>query len=108
LVRVRPPDFCLVDGLIAQEGPGPVSGLPRLMRLVIGGTDAVATDHVCARLMGIEPRHVPHLKLAAKQNLGTSSYTVLGCRVEDVFENFDFIPQWRQAWGWVKQHAQNG
>ena len=29
VVRIRPPDLCLVDGLIAHEGPGPVSGIPR-------------------------------------------------------------------------------
>jgi len=106
LVRVRPPDLCLVDGLIAHEGPGPVGGIPRLMRLIIGGTDAVATDHVCARLMGMDPRHVPHLKLAAEHNLGTSQYAILGCRIEDVAQHFAFIPRWRQAWGWVKLHVQ--
>jgi len=106
LIRVRPPDLCLVDGLIAHEGPGPVSGIPRLMRLIVGGTDAVATDHVCARLMGKNPRHVPHLKLAAKHNLGTSLYATLGCRIEDVAEDFAFIPRWRQAWMWLREHVQ--
>ena len=107
LVRVRPPDLCLVDGMIAHEGPGPVSGIPRLMRLIIAGTDAVATDHVCARLMGKNPRHVPHLKLATEHNLGTSHYTTLGCRIEDVAEDFAFIPQWRQAWMWVRERVQH-
>jgi uncharacterized protein (DUF362 family) len=107
VIRIRPPDLCLVDGLIAHEGPGPVSGIPRLMRLIIGGTDAVATDHVCARLMGKDPHHVPHLKLANEHNIGTSAYTVLGCRIEDVAEDFAYIPRWRQAWGWVKQHTQD-
>jgi len=106
LIRVRPPDLCLVDGLIAHEGPGPVSGIPRLMRLIVGGTDAVATDHVCARLMGKDPRRVPHLKLAAEHNLGTSLYATVGCRIEDVAEDFAFIPRWRQAWMWLREHVQ--
>lgn len=106
LVRIRPPDLCLVDGLIAHEGPGPVGGIPRLMRLIVGGTDAVATDHVCARLMGKNPHHVPHLNLAVKHNLGTSSYTVMGCCVNDVAEDFAFIPRWRRAWMWLRQRAQ--
>jgi len=108
LVRVRPPDLCLVDGLIAHEGPGPVGGIPRLMRLIIGGTDAVATDHVCARLMGKNPRHVPHLKLAAEHKLGTSQYVTLGCCIEDVAQDFAFIPRWRQGWMWLREHAQQG
>jgi uncharacterized protein (DUF362 family) len=98
LVRVRPPDLCLVDGLIAHEGPGPVSGLPRLMRLIIAGTDAVATDHVCARLMGINPHRVPHLRLAARNRLGTSRYETVGCCMDEVSENFTLIPRWRLAW----------
>jgi uncharacterized protein (DUF362 family) len=107
LVRVRPPDLCLVDGLIAHEGPGPVSGIPRLMRLIIGGTDAVATDHVCAQLIGKHPRQVPHLKLAAKHNLGKSKYAIVGCRIEDVAERFAFIPRWRQVWMWLREHVQH-
>jgi uncharacterized protein (DUF362 family) len=107
LVRARPPDLCLVDGLIAHEGPGPVSGIPRLMRLIIAGTDAVATDHVCARIMGMNPNHIPHLKLAIKHNLGTSQYDILGCCVQDVAEKFAFIPRWRQAWMWLREHIQH-
>lgn len=103
LVRVRPPDLCLVDGLIAHEGPGPVSGTPRVMGLIISGTDALATDQVCARIMGINPSKVPHLKLAAKNHLGSTNYTITGCCVEEVAEDFEVIPTWRQAWGFVKQ-----
>jgi len=106
LTQVRPPDLCLVDGLIAQEGPGPVSGIPRLMRVIIGGTDAVATDHVCARLMGKNPRQVPHLRLAVKHKIGTDKYTTFGCCIEDVAEDFSFIPRWRQAWMWLREHIQ--
>jgi uncharacterized protein (DUF362 family) len=107
LVRIRPPDFCLVDGLIAHEGPGPVGGIPRLMRLIIAGTDALATDYACARLMGMDPRHVPHLKLAVKHNLGTFHYATLGCCFEDVAEDFAFIPQWRRAWMWLRSVVQH-
>lgn len=105
-VRVRPPDLCLVDGLIAQEGPGPVKGIPRLMRLIVGGTDAVATDHVCARIMGKDPRRVPHLKLATKNKLGTSLYRILGCHIEDIAEDFAFVPRWRLAWMWLRKYVQ--
>lgn len=107
MVRVRPPDLCLVDGLIAHEGPGPVNGMPRLMRLIIAGTDPVATDHVCARLMGKDPHSVPHLKLAIKTHLGTGQYTVLGCQIENVAQNFAFIPRWRQVWMWIRERAQH-
>lgn len=102
LVRVRPPDFCLIDGLIAHEGPGPVSGIPRLMKLIIAGTDALATDHVCARLMKKNPLHVPHLRLAREHHLGTSKYEVRGCKIENVAENFQSVPGWRLVWMRIK------
>jgi len=105
LVQVRPPDLCLVDGLVAHEGPGPVGGIPRLMRLIIAGDDAVATDHVCARLMGINPAHVPHIKMASRLHLGTDSYDVVGCQIEEVAEKFEFIPRWRQAWMWLRERV---
>ena len=107
LVRIRPPDLGLIDGLIAQEGAGPVSGVPRLMRLIIGGTDALAIDHACARIMGKDPHNVPHLRLAIKHGIGTSHYETVGCRVEDVAEDFDFIPQWRMAWMWLRERVQH-
>lgn len=108
LVRIRPPDFCLVDGLIAHEGPGPVSGIPRVMRLIIGGTDALATDTVCARLMKKDLRQIPHLRLAAKNHIGTTQYTTLGCCIDDVAENFAFIPRWRQTWMWLRELIRRG
>ncbi|MBM3134678.1 MAG: DUF362 domain-containing protein [Chloroflexi bacterium] len=104
LTKVRPPDFCLVDGLIAHEGAGPVSGVPRLMGLIVAGTDAVAVDDVCARLMGKDPRRVPYLNLAYRHRLGAKSYTTLGCRIEDVQEDFAFVPRWRQVWGSLREH----
>jgi uncharacterized protein (DUF362 family) len=108
VVKVRPPDLCLVDGLIAHEGPGPVSGLPRVMRLIVAGTDAAATDHVCARLMGMNPRNIPHLKLAARHQIGTDQYDVKGCCLDEVAEDFMFIPRWRQAWMWIRERVSNG
>jgi uncharacterized protein (DUF362 family) len=98
LTRLRPPDLCVVDGLIAHEGAGPVDGTPRVMGLVIAGTDAVATDRVCARLMCKDPRRVPHLRLAAKHGLGARAFRVLGCRIEDVRQEFAFVPRWRLGW----------
>ncbi len=108
LATVRPPDLCIVDGLIAHEGAGPVHGTPRLMGLIIAGTDAMATDQVCARIMGKNPQRVPYLKLASKHHLGARSYTTLGCRIEDVRTNFTFVPRWRQIWNTVRERLGQG
>ncbi len=103
LVRVRPPNLGFIDGLIAQEGAGPVSGTPRVMKLIVGGTNALAIDHACTRLMKKKPHAIPHLDLAFKHKIGTTDYETLGCCIENVAENFAFIPRWRQGWMWLRE-----
>ena len=93
--KVRLPDLCLIDGIIAMEGAGPVSGAPNPVGLLITGNDAVATDHACARLMGFNPNKISHLKLAVKQKLGSTDYEVFGERIEDVRTKFEFVPRWK-------------
>ena len=93
--KVRLPDLCLVDGIIAMEGAGPVSGIPNPIGLLIAGNDAVATDHACARIMGFNPNKISHLKRAVKQKLGSTDYEVFGERNEDVRTKFEFVPLWK-------------
>jgi len=78
LNKVRLPDLCLIDGIIAMEGAGPVSGMPNPVGLLITGNDAVAVDHACARIMGFNPDKISHLKLVAKQRFGSTDYEVFG------------------------------
>jgi uncharacterized protein (DUF362 family) len=96
LNKVRLPDLCLIDGIIAMEGEGPVSGAPKPVGLLIAGNDAVATDHACARIMGFNPNKISHLTLAVKQKLGSTDYEVFGERIEDVRTKFEFVPLWKR------------
>lgn len=48
--------FCLLDGITAGEGEGPLAPTPRLFGRVIAGTNPVAVDVTGASVMGIEPR----------------------------------------------------
>jgi len=98
-VRIRPPDICLIDGLIGHQGQGPVGGTPILSGLLIGGTDAVATDMVCARLMGIDPMKVPHIRIAIKNEIGLKNYEVLGVSIEEGCIKFQTRPLWKK---WVQ------
>ena len=86
--KIRLPDLCLVDGIIAMEEEGPVDGRPKPLGLLIVGNDAVATDHACARIMDFRPKKISHLKLAIKQKLGNSDYDVFGENIEDVKTSF--------------------
>jgi len=103
LTKVRVPDLCMIDGVIAHEGAGPVDGLPKPVGLLVAGNDPVATDHACARLMGVNPRRVPHLQLALKHRLGSAQYSVLGESIASACTRFEFIPAWVRGWYALKR-----
>jgi len=70
IYAVRPPDLCITDGIVAMHGDGPTGNdLVRLDRL-IASTDGVAADAAMARLMGLDPGEVSHLRIAAERGLG--------------------------------------
>lgn len=70
LVAHFAPVFTVVDGLIGQEGLGPLCGLPVTLGLVLAGSDLVAVDATAGRVMGFEPEEVPITRAAAARGLG--------------------------------------
>ena len=62
----RPIRRCLslVDGIIAGEGNGPLDADPRPAGLILAGSNPVAVDLVCARIMGFDYAKIPMLKRA--------------------------------------------
>lgn len=58
------PRFNIVDGIVGMEGNGPIQGQARQSGVVVLGSDPVAVDATCARLMTIEPWRVGYLKEA--------------------------------------------
>ena len=74
------PDLTIVDGSVGQDGEGPLYGDKADLQVLVAGRDSLAVDLVCCQLVGIKPRHIPHLKLALEQ-LGKPSWTLVG---EDV------------------------
>jgi len=71
LVSHFKPVFAVVDGVIGQEGMGPLLGLPVAMGLVLAGRDLVAVDAIAGRIMGFAPAEVPITVTAANRGLGT-------------------------------------
>jgi uncharacterized protein (DUF362 family) len=59
------PGLTIVDAVVAMEGDGPIMGRPRPMGFVAMGTDTVAVDTTCARVIGFEPRRLDYLEKAA-------------------------------------------
>ena len=91
LVSYFKPIFAVVDGLIGQEGMGPLMGLPVGLGLVLAGRDLVAVDATASRIMGFEAEEVPITKAAAERGLGTmdeAQIEVVGEQVASVRRRF--------------------
>lgn len=68
-------DFVVVDaiGCLEREKDAKSDGSNFVrMNTILAGADPVAVDHVCARLMGLNPDDVEHITLAEKVGLGTN------------------------------------
>lgn len=59
------PDWCVVDGIVGADVR------PRVVGLMLASSDPVAIDSVCARIMGLNPERIPHIRAAAKQSIGS-------------------------------------
>jgi uncharacterized protein (DUF362 family) len=108
LVRARPIDLALIDGVrTAEGGEGPWIGCfnPVQPGVVIAGKNAVATDAVAAAAMGFDPaadypaapflRGESHLNLAHGLGLGTNrlgEIGVVGAAIDEV--RYPFNPCW--------------
>jgi uncharacterized protein (DUF362 family) len=70
MASVLVPHFAIIDGTVGMEGMGPAYGRRKKMGVVIAGNNALSADAVAARLMGLNPESIPHLKLSAGKGLG--------------------------------------
>jgi uncharacterized protein (DUF362 family) len=83
------PKLTVIDGFVAMEGKGPVDGTPVKMDLIIAGKDVVATDATGARVMGIDPHEVKHIRVAGEKGLGQiDNIEIVGGKIEDVSKVF--------------------
>jgi uncharacterized protein (DUF362 family) len=76
----KKPDLNIVDAyyVLKRNGPRGVSkGDVVLMKSQIISADIVAADSAAAKIFGIEPEKISHIKLAAEMNLGTMDLSKL-------------------------------
>ena len=57
--------FALVDGIVGMEGNGPIQGSSKRVGVLVAGTDPVAVDATCCRIMHIDPLKLGYLTLSA-------------------------------------------
>lgn len=83
------PVLTVIDGFVAMEGKGPTDGSPVKMDLIIAGKDVVATDATGARVMGIDPHEISHIRTAHQKGLGNiDDIEIVGAKIEDVRKVF--------------------
>src|SRR5262249_39240483 len=56
-----PRQFALVDGIVGMEGNGPIQGVPKRAGVLVAGSDPVAVDATCCRIMRIDPLQINYL-----------------------------------------------
>ena len=69
--EIHPGLFCLMDGTMAGNGPGPRIMNPRQRTSSWPAHDQVAIDAVAAKLMGFDPMSINYIRLAHEAGLGT-------------------------------------
>ena len=83
------PTLTVIDGFIAMEGSGPVSGSPVKMDLIIAGKDVVATDTVTSKIMGFEPTDIYHIRSVAELGFGNmENIEIIGEDLKKVTREF--------------------
>lgn len=70
LYRYLHPVLTIIDGIIVMEGQGPIRGKSKPLGWLIGGTDPIACELVCCRLIDIRPEQVPIIQTARRIGFG--------------------------------------
>jgi len=96
IALTRTPDLAIVDGIVAMEGDGPLNGTPVELGVVVMGTDLVAVDATCCRLMELDPAKVGHLQLGYQRKLGLlpeERIKQIGAAIETYRRPFETLPR---------------
>jgi uncharacterized protein (DUF362 family) len=90
LYSVLKPKLTIMDARIALEGNGPTKGKPVNMNLMLTSNDALATDVVASRIMGLNLEEVTYLNyIAKKTGLREDGIMINGLQVCGVARNFE-------------------
>jgi uncharacterized protein (DUF362 family) len=75
------PVLTIIDAVTVMDGPGPIRGRARPLGYILGGTNPLAMEVICATLVNINPENLPIIKTAKKMQLNTpetDSIKILG------------------------------
>ncbi len=88
-----PRQFCLVDGIEAMEGNGPILGTRKAAGVIVAGAHPPSVDATCCRIMQIDPQKIGYLKLIQRRSGWTPNLVQqIGERISSVQTHFALIP----------------
>jgi uncharacterized protein (DUF362 family) len=70
IYRYTKPVFTIIDAVEVMDGQGPIQGRTRPLGWLIGGTEPVAIETICCKLINIDPEIIPIIQTAKKMNFG--------------------------------------
>ncbi len=89
-----PRQFCLVDGIEAMEGNGPILGSRIAAGVIVAGAHPPSVDATCCRIMQIDPEKIRYLRLVAERSrLKSDSIQQIGETVDSVKHRFALMPE---------------
>ena len=89
-----PRQFCLVDGIEAMEGNGPILGTSIQAGVIIGGAHPPSVDATCCRIMQIDPAKIRYLQLVGRRSRWKESdIRHLGETTGAVTKRFALLPE---------------
>lgn len=101
IAATRLPELALVDGIVGMEGDGPLNGTPKPMGVLVMGSDLVAVDATCCRLMQLDPEKIGYLVFANRKKLGllaAARIEQLGETIDGRAKPFETLPHFKPAW----------
>ncbi|MCP4613259.1 MAG: DUF362 domain-containing protein [Planctomycetes bacterium] len=81
------PALTIIDGVIAMDGFGPIRGRTRPFGWLIGGTDPITCETICAKLINTKPQDFPIIKTAKKIGFGCSDPAEIEIAGDDFPQN---------------------
>lgn len=84
IYSITRPELNIVDGIVAMEGDGPSGGVPREMKFIMTGSDAVAIDSCLAQIIGLKPLDILVTKEAHEAGLGEADMSLIEIRGDNI------------------------
>jgi uncharacterized protein (DUF362 family) len=101
IALTRTPQLAIVDGIMGMEGDGPLNGTPKPLGAIIMGSDLLAVDATCCRLMQLNPERVSYLAVGHRKKLGQLKAEAIeqrGEKVEALARPFETLPQFHELY----------